>query len=254
MDLTDRTALITGANSGIGRAIALRFGRAGADVAIDYRSRPEDAEAVRRQVEAMGSRAISIQADISREEEVREMVDRAVHELGRIDILVNNAGLQIEKPFLELTPQDWDTMTCVDLRGTFMVTLYAAKVMAERRFGRIINVTSVHQGVPKPLFAPYSAAKAGVGMLTKVLAVELAPYRISINNLAPGAIETPMNRDVLEDPQKLERVLSQIPWGRMGRDDEVAEMALYLASDAAEYVTGATFVIDGGLMQQVVEY
>ncbi len=254
MELTDRVALVTGANSGIGEAIALRFGRAGADVAVNYRSRPEDAENVRRQIEEMGRRAITIQADISIEDQVRGMVERAIDEFGRIDILVNNAGIQIEKAFLDLTPQDWDAMTCVDLRGTFMVTLYAAREMAARKSGRIINITSVHQEIPKPYFAPYSAAKAGVGMLTKVLAVELAPYGIKVNNLAPGAIETPMNRDVMEDPEKLERVLGQVPLGRMGRAEEVAEMALYLASDAAEYVTGATFVIDGGLTQQVVEY
>ncbi len=182
------------------------------------------------------------------------MVKQTVSAFGRIDILVNNAGLQIEKPFPELTPRDWDRMTCVDLRGTFLVTLYTVREMIKRKYGKVVNVTSVHQEIPKPYFAPYCAAKAGVGMLTKVLAVELAPYRINMNNVAPGAIETPMNIEVLREPEKLERVLSQVPWGRMGRPEEVAEAAVYLASDAAEYVTGATFVIDGGLTQQVVQY
>ncbi len=187
-------------------------------------------------------------------EQVKEMVGRTVGELGRIDVLVNNAGLQIQKHFPELTPEDWDKMLSVDLRGTFLVTLYTVQEMIKRKFGRIVNVTSVHQEIPRPYFAPYCAAKAGVGMLTKTLAVELAPYKISVNSIAPGAFETPMNVDVLRDVEKLRRVLSQIPWGRMGRPEEVADLAVYLASDAAEYITGSTFVIDGGLIQQVVQY
>lgn len=254
MDLKDRVALITGGNSGIGKAIALGYGRAGADVAIDYVSGPDAAEDVRKQIEEMGRRAITIRADISRVEQVKEMVGRTVGELGRIDVLVNNAGLQIQKHFPELTPEDWDKMLSVDLRGTFLVTLYTVQEMIKRKFGRIINVTSVHQEIPKPYFAPYCAAKAGVGMLTKTLAVELAPYKISVNSIAPGAFETPMNVDVLRDLEKLRRVLSQIPWGRMGRPEEVADLAVYLASDAADYITGSTFVIDGGLIQQVVQY
>ena len=254
MDLKDRVALITGGNSGIGKAIALAYGRAAADVAIDYVSEPDAAEDVRKQIEGMGRRAITIRADISRVEQVKEMVGRTVGELGRIDVLVNNAGLQIQKHFPELTPEDWDKMLSVDLRGTFLVTLYTVQEMIKRKFGRIINVTSVHQEIPKPYFAPYCAAKAGVGMLTKTLAVELAPYKISVNSIAPGAIETPMNVDVLRDLEKLRRVLSQVPWGRMGRPEEVADLAVYLASDAADYITGSTFVIDGGLIQQVVQY
>lgn len=254
MDLKDRVALITGGNSGIGKAIALAYGRAGADVAIDYVSGPDAAEDVRKQIEGMGRRAITIRADISQVEQVKEMVGRTVGELGRIDVLVNNAGLQIQKHFPELTPEDWDKMLSVDLRGTFLVTLYTVQEMIKRKFGRIINVTSVHQEIPKPYFAPYCAAKAGVGMLTKTLAVELAPYKISVNSIAPGAIETPMNVDVLRDLEKLRRVLSQVPWGRMGRPEEVADLAVYLASDAADYITGSTFVIDGGLIQQVVQY
>jgi len=254
VQLQDKVALITGANSGIGKAIALRYGQAGANVAINYVTDPEAAEEVRRHVEDMGRCAITVKADISQVGQVRDMVGQTIDAFSRIDILVNNAGLQIEKAFPELTPEDWDKMTRVDLRGTFLVTLHAVQEMIKRKHGKIINVTSVHQEIPKPYFAPYCAAKAGVGMLTKVLAVELAPYKISINNLAPGAIETPINIDVLRDPEKLKRVLGQIPWGRMGQPEEVAEMAVYLASDAAEYVTGATFVIDGGLTQQVVQY
>ncbi|MHB0914022.1 MAG: SDR family oxidoreductase [Armatimonadota bacterium] len=249
-----RAALVTGGNSGIGRATALALGRAGADVAVNYVARPEEALAVCREIRCMGRRALPVEADISDPNQARAMVERTVAEFGRLDILVNNAGLQIEKPFLDLTLADWDKMLSVDLRGTFLVTLHAAREMAKRKFGRIVNVTSVHQEIAKPRFAPYCAAKAGVGMLTKVLALELAPHRINVNAVAPGAIATPMNRDVLENPEKLARVRAQIPWGRLGTPEEVAALVVYLASDAADYVTGATFTIDGGLTEQVVEY
>jgi len=252
--LSGRNALVTGASSGIGKAIALAMAEAGADLALDYIGDPTAEDDVARQIREMGRRAVEIEADISNGDQVRHMVHQAVEELGRIDILVNNAGLQIEKPFWELTPDLWDKMISVDLRGTFLVTLYTVQKMMESGGGRIVNITSVHQLIPKPNFAPYCAAKAAVGMLTKTLGVDLAPHKININAIAPGAIATPMNKDVLDNPDKLKRVLSQVPWGRMGKPEEIASMAVYLASDAADYITGATFVIDGGLTQQVVQY
>lgn len=252
--LANRTALITGASSGIGRAIALAFAEAGADIASDYVHSKEAEDEATAQIRSLGRRAIEIEADISKADQVQDMVTRAVDELGKIDILVNNAGVQIQKAFPDLTPEDWDRMVSIDLRGTFLVTLYTVREMIKSGGGRIINITSVHQEIPKPNFAPYCAAKAGVGMLTKTLAVDLAPHKINVNAIAPGAIATPMNEDVLDDPDKLKRVLSQVPWGRMGTAEEVAQLAVYLASDAAAYITGATFVIDGGLSQQVVHY
>lgn len=253
-DLDGQVALITGANTGIGRAIALEFGRAGADIASDYVGNPEAEHKLTDELKALGRRTLEIEADISSDEQVQEMVKRTVSELGRIDILVNNAGMQIEKHFPDLTPQDWDKMISVDLRGTFLVTLYTVREMIRQGGGKIINISSVHQSVPKPNFAPYCVAKAGVGMLTEVLAVELAPYKININAIAPGAIESPMNKNLMENPDLLQKTLDEIPWGRMGTPEEVAKMALYLASDAADYITGATFVIDGGLSQLGAKY
>ncbi len=252
--LDGRTALVTGASSGIGKSIALAMAQAGADVALDYIGDPTSADDVARQIRDMGRRTAEIEADISNADQVRHLVYQTIEELGKLDTLVNNAGMQIKKPFWELTPELWDKMVSVDLRGTFLVTLYTVQKMMKSGGGRIINITSVHQLIPKPNFAPYCAAKAGVGMLTRTLGVDLAPYKININAIAPGAIATPMNQDVLDDPDKLKRVLSQIPWGRMGKPEEIASMAVYLASDAADYITGATFVIDGGLTQQVVQY
>lgn len=252
--LEGRTALVTGSSSGIGRAIALAFAEAGADIASDYVGSAEAEDEAAERIRKTGRRVVEIEADISKADEVQNMVNRAMAEFGKIDILVNNAGLQIEKAFRDLEPEDWDRMLSVDLRGTFLVTLYTVREMIKSGGGKIINITSVHQLIPKPNFAPYCAAKAGVGMLTKTLAVDLAPYKIRVNAIAPGAIATPMNKDVLEDPEKLKRVLDQVPAGRMGTAEEVAQLALYLASDAADYVTGATFVIDGGLTQQVVRY
>lgn len=254
MDLVGKTALVTGANSGIGRAIALALGNAGADVAVNYVVNGEAAEEVRRQIEGVGRRCIAVKADISQADQVASMVGRTVAELGRIDILVNNAGVQVRKPFVDLTMDDWDRMLSVDLHGAFFVTLYAVREMVKGGSGRIINITSVHQTVPKPEFAPYCVAKAGVGMLTQVLSSELAPYKINVNNIAPGAIETPMNKDLLENPDLLRKTIDEVPLGRLGRPEEVAAMAVYLASPEADYITGATFVIDGGLSQLGAKY
>lgn len=254
MRLLGRVALVTGANSGIGRAIALRFGDEGADVAVNYVERPEAADAVVDVLRRKGRRACSVRADISDAAQVSDMVARVVSELGRVEICVNNAGLQKEKPFLEVTEQEWDAVLSVDLKGTFFVTQACARDMVSRGWGRIISVSSVHQEVAKPRFAPYCAAKGGVAMLTKTLAMELAPHRISVNAIAPGAIVTPMNEDVLADEEEMESVCEQIPWGRFGQAREVAGLAAWLASPEADYVTGSTYFIDGGLSQQVVGY
>lgn len=254
MLLEDRVALVTGASSGIGRAIALRFADEGADVVVDYLTHPNDADAVVRDVQAKGRRGLAVKADVSEVADIRRMVDQAVAHFGRVDICVNNAGVQREAAFLDVTEEDWGFMTGVDLKGAFFVAQACARDMVKRGRGRILNITSVHQMIAKPRFAPYCAAKGGVGMLTKTLAMELAEHHVNVNAIAPGAIETPMNADVLGDPAALASVCKEIPWGRFGTPEEVAGLAAWLASDQADYVTGATFVIDGGLMQQVVQY
>jgi glucose 1-dehydrogenase len=254
MRLKGRVALITGASSGIGRAIALRFAEEGAHIVVNHFGQEERAKRVCERIEAYGGRALSIEADVSQVVEIHRMVDETIRHFGRVDICVNNAGVQREVPFLEVTEDDWEFMTKVDLKGAFFVAQACARDMVKRRRGKIINISSVHQEIAKPRFAPYCAAKGGLGMLTKTLAMELAEYKINVNGIAPGAIATPMNEDVLEDPEAEASVCREIPWGRFGRPKEVAALAAWLASDEADYVTGATYFIDGGLTQQVVEY
>jgi len=254
MRLNGRVALITGANSGIGRAIALRLAHEGADIVVNYLVHPDKADDVVREITGKGRHAVAIKADVSDVEEVAGMVRSAVDQLGRIDICVNNAGVQREKAFLEVTEDDWNLMTSVDLKGAFFVAQAYARDMVKRRRGKILNVSSVHQAIAKPRFSPYCAAKGGVGMLTKTLAMELAEYRINVNAIAPGAVSTPMNEDVLTDDDALKSVIAEIPWGRFGKPNEIAGLAAWLVSDDADYVTGATYFIDGGLTQQVVDY
>lgn len=254
MRLSDQVALVTGGSSGIGRAIVMRFADEGADVAINYITDPESAQALVGAAEAKGRRALAVKADVSKPDEVSRMVAEVVGRLGRVDICVNNAGVQREVAFLDVTEEDWELMVHVDLKGTFLVSQACARDMVKRGRGKIINITSVHQEIAKPRFAPYCAAKGGVGMLTKTLAMELAPHHINVNGIAPGAIITPMNEDVLEDPKATASVCKEIPWGRFGRASEVAGLAAWLASSEADYVTGSTYFLDGGLTQQVVEY
>jgi glucose 1-dehydrogenase len=254
MRLKDRVALITGANSGIGKALALRFAEEGADVAVNYVAHPEAADAVVQEIEKQGRRALAVQTDVSNVEQVRRMVAQVVERLGRVDICVNNAGVQKEIGFLDVTEDDWNFMINVDLKGSFFVAQACARDMVKRNKGKILNISSVHQEIAKPRFAPYCAGKGGIRMLTKTLAMELAPHRINVNGIAPGAIATPMNADVLGDKSAMASVVKEIPWGRFGTAEEVAGLAAFLASDDADYVTGTTYFMDGGLVEQVVEY
>lgn len=254
MRLQDKVALITGANSGIGRSIALRLADEGANVAVNYVTNPDDAKTVVQQIELKGRQAMAVEADVSNVAQVSKMVAEVVARFGRVDICVNSAGVQREVPFLDVTEADWDFMINVDLKGTFFVSQACARDMVKRKQGRILNISSVHQEVAKPHFAPYCAGKGGIGMLTKTLAMELASYKINVNGIAPGAIATPMNADVLGDKSAEESVCREIPWARFGRPEEVAGLAAWLVSDEADYVTGATYFMDGGLTQQVVDY
>jgi glucose 1-dehydrogenase len=250
VQLAQKVALITGADSGIGRAIALLFAREGARVVVNYAHAEEQARAVQQQIEQQGGQAIVVQADVSRYWEALGLVDRAVQRWGRLDILVNNAGMEIHAPFVEVTEEQFDRILGVDLKGAFFCAQAAARQMIKQGSpGRIINVSSVHEDLPMPLNVPYCCAKGGLRMLTRTICLELAPYQITVNNIAPGAIDTPIDADVKADPQKYHALLEEIPLHRMGQPEEVAALALYLASDLSAYVTGATFVIDGGLMR-----
>ncbi|HEX2183810.1 MAG TPA: SDR family oxidoreductase [Rubrobacteraceae bacterium] len=250
MQLQNKVAVITGSSLGIGSAIALALAREGAAVAVDYRSHPDEAKQIVDEVAGSGGRAVSVHADVSDPGDVRNLIQRAVEEFGRLDIMINNAGIEEKMPFLE-TPLDvWNRTIAVNLTGAWLGCQEAARQMvAQGGPGRIINVSSVHEDLPMPTNSPYCAAKGGLRMLTRTIAVELAPHDITVNNIAPGAVDTPMDAPLKGDPDRMQQLLSEIPLQRMGKPEEVAALAVYLASDAAAYVTGSTFVIDGGMMR-----
>lgn len=245
MDLKGKVALVTGAGSGIGYAIAQRFGQAGAAVAVNYYGYEEEARALAASLD----RAIAIKADVSRKAEVDAMVQQIVSQLGALDILVNNAGVERQVPLLELDEAEWDRELDINLKGPFLCMQACAKVMRQRGGGAIVNISSIHEDYPFPTYAVYSASKGGLRMLMRTGSLELAPFGIRVNNVAPGAVATPINRATLEDPQKVARLREVIPLQRMGEPAEVAEVALFLASDAAAYVTGSTYYVDGGLVR-----
>jgi glucose 1-dehydrogenase len=249
--LENKVAIVTGATSGIGQAIALAFGAAGSAVTVNYRSSPEAAHRVVGKLEAAGGRGFAAYADVTKADEVAAMVDRTVEEFGRLDVMVNNAGMEQKLPFLETPLRVWEEVLAVNLTGPWLGCQAAArKMVGQNDGGRIINVSSVHEDIPMPTNAPYCAAKGGVRMLMRTIAVELAPHGVTVNNIAPGAVKTPMDADIELDPDRYGSLLSEIPLGRMGKPEEVAALAVYLASDAAAYVTGSTFVVDGGMMRQ----
>ncbi len=251
MRLQNKIALITGSSRGIGRGIAARFAEEGADIVINYSRSLEGAEAALKEVEASGRRGLIIQADMSKTADIRRMFAAALAHFGRLDILVNNAGIETHAPFWAVTEAEYDNVLDVNLKGVFFATQEMVKHLqdGDRRghAGRIINISSVHEELPFPNFTAYCASKGGVKMLTRNLAVELGPLGITINNIAPGAIETPINTKLLNDPVKLGALLAQIPLGRLGQTKDVAGLAVFLASDDADYVTGASLYVDGGL-------
>jgi glucose 1-dehydrogenase len=252
--LAGRTAIVTGASSGIGQGIAARLGREGANIVIDYRGRPEGANATLKLVQDSGARGITVQADVSKLDAVRDLVDQAWKAFGGADILVNNAGLEKSSDFWTTTEQDYDLVLDVNLKGPFFLTqAFVHRLRNAKKPGRVINISSVHEDMALPHFASYCASKGGLRMLMRDLAVELGPLGITVNNVAPGAIATPINKSLLEDKLKLDALLKNIPLGRLGTVDDVAGLVAYLASDDAAYVTGSTFVIDGGLMRNYHE-
>jgi glucose 1-dehydrogenase len=249
--LENKVAVITGSSRGIGRAIALAFASEGAAVAVDYRSHPDEAREVVGEIEGFGGRALAVKADVSEQDDVRGLIRETAREFGRLDIMVNNAGVEEKMPFLETPLEVYKRALAVNLTGAWLGCQEAPRQMVSQGDGgRIINVSGVHEDRPMPTNSPYCAAKGGLRMLMRTIAVELAPEGITVNNIAPGAIETPINENLEENPGQMKELLSEIPLGRIGQPEEVAELALYLASDVASYVTGSTFVIDGGMMRQ----
>lgn len=248
MRLENKVALVTGSSQGIGRAIAVRFAQEGADVIINYNRGLAGAQEVQAEIEAAGRRALVVQADLGQVAEIRRLVDTAVEHFGRVDVLVNNAGLETHAPFWEVKEEDYDKVLNVNLKGVFFATQAFVQQLRQRQArGKIINISSVHEDLPFPNFAAYCASKGGVKMLMRNLGVELGPLGININNIAPGAIETPINTKLLNDPAKLNALLRQIPLGRLGQPQDVASLAVFLASAESDYVTGSTFFVDGGL-------
>ncbi len=251
MKLQNKVAIVTGSATGIGKAIAMAMAIEGASVVIDYVGSPNLANGVVQAIQAAGGKSIAIAADVSNPDQVNQLIQKAVESFGRLDILVNNAGLEYKHPFAEFPFDLWQKVIAVDLTGPFLCAQAAAKVMIRQGGGgRIVNISSVHEDLPMPTNAPYCAAKGGLRMLMRTIAVELAPYKINVNNIAPGAIYTPIDADVESNREIEGKLMAEIPLGRWGKPEEVAELAVFLASDSASYCTGSTFFIDGGMIRQ----
>jgi len=253
--LKGKNVLVTGGTSGIGQAIAVRFAEYGANVAINYLTTPDEAtetgdkvHACLKQVQQQGVRDVLVQGDVSKEDDVVRMFEDAVDQLGGIDVLINNAGIQVSKPSHELSAADFDKVLGVNLRGSFLCAREAIKRFLDAGTpGSIINISSVHQLIPKPNYVGYSASKGGMQNLTRTLALEYAGNNIRVNAIGPGATVTPINRAWIEDPGKREMVTAHIPMARAGTSDEMAGVTCFLASDDAAYITGQTIFVDGGL-------
>ena len=256
MRLKDKVALVTGAGSGIGKAIAERFAAEGAKVVVNYHaggkhSGTDVADAITKS----GGTAVAIAAEVNERADVETMIRQTVEKFGRLDIAVSNAGIEIKRPFLEVTDEEWHKVIDVNLNGSFLVSQIAARQMVRQgQGGKLILISSVHEDIPFAQYTAYCASKGALRMMMRNLALELAPHKINANNIAPGAIATPINQAVLQDKEALKNALEEIPWGRFGKPEEVASVAVFLASDEADYVTGSTYYIDGGLTQHVTKY
>ncbi|MEH1830690.1 MAG: glucose 1-dehydrogenase [Nostoc sp.] len=257
MKLNGKVALVTGSSQGIGQAIAIRLAQDGASVVINYRSHPEGAQETLKQVQAAGGKChmaqsnvdATIQADLGQVSEVQRLISESIDRFGQVDILVNNAGLEKRADFWDVSEEDYDKVTDVNLKGVFFAAQAFVKHLKQtNRPGKIINISSVHEELPFPHFTSYCVSKGGVKMMMRNLAVELGPLGITINNVAPGAIVTPINKNLLEDKEKLNALVKNIPLGRLGKPEDVSNLVAFLASSDADYITGSTFFVDGGLL------
>ena len=253
MSLKGKVAIVTGGNSGIGKAIALGLAKAGASIVIDYVARPEATDALERDIAALGDVAIGVEADVSKVADLQALVDAAVAKFGRLDIMVNNAGVETRTSVLETTEAQYDKVLTINLKSAFFGTQIAARQMLKQGSpGRIINVTSVHEDWPMPGNTAYCLSKGGMRMLTRTAGVELAPHGILVVGIGPGAVATPINLSTMADPALLKRLDGAIPIGRMAQPEEIANVAVFLAGDGASYLTATTIFADGGLMQSSV--
>ena len=250
MRLQGKTAVVTGAATGIGQAIAVAFAQEGANVVVDYVGNASVAEDTLNRIGSLGGKALAVAADVSSPDQVNGLVQQTLAAFGRLDIFVNNAGIEKKFAFVDYPFKEWQKIIAVNLTGAFLCSQAAARQMiAQGGGGRIINISSIHEDLAFPLNAPYCATKGGIRMLMRTIAVELAPHQISVNNIGPGAIFTPIDIDVENDPKLNAQILAEIPMGRWGRPEEVAQLAVYLASEDAAYVTGSTHFIDGGMLR-----
>jgi glucose 1-dehydrogenase len=253
--LTGQKALVTGANSGIGRGVAIAFGQAGADVVVNYVSGDDTANAVVEEIQGFGVKAIAYKADVSMEDQVAAMFDHTVQEFGTVDILVNNAGLQRDSAFRNMTLAEWNTVIGINLTGQFLCAREAMREFIRRGVvpsvscaaDKIICMSSVHQQIPWAGHANYATSKGGIKMMMESLAQEVAPLRIRVNGIAPGAIRTPINTSAWQTPEAYKELMTLVPYGRIGEPEDIARAAIWLASDQSDYVVGTTLFVDGGM-------
>ena len=252
--LEGKVAIVTGSGSGIGQAIAERLAQEGADCVVDYRDHVEEAQVTVDKIAAAGGKSILVRADVTKIDDTQNLIEQAWQQLGGCDILVNNAGIERGSDFWDTPEADYDAVLAVNLKGPFFLTqAFVRRLRDAKKPGRVINISSVHEDMVFPHFATYCASKGGMRMLMRDLAVELGPLGITVNNVAPGAISTPINAAMMADPSKLDPLLRNIPLGRLGTAQEVAGLVAYLGSEEAGYITGSTYVIDGGLMRNYHE-
>ncbi len=253
--LTGQKALVTGANSGIGKGVAHALARAGADVVVNYVVRPEEAEEVVAEIRRGGGNAYAHQADVSREEQVQAMLARMVEQFGTIDILVNNAGLQRDARIEDMTLEDWNTVIGVKLTGQFLCAREAVKQFKRQGVrpevscsaGKIVCISSVHEVIPWAGHVNYAASKGGVMLMMKSIAQEVAPYRIRVNSVSPGAVRTPINTAAWATPEAYAELMKLVPYNRIGEVEDIGRAVVWLASDEADYITGASIFVDGGM-------
>lgn len=253
--LKGQKALVTGGSSGIGKGIAIAFGHAGADVLVNYSSRAEEAEKVAEEIRRCGAKAITHKADVSKEDQVEAMFQRMIEEFGTVDILVNNAGVQKDAPFDQMTLAQWQFVLDINLTGQFLCSRAAVREFKKRGVrkeiscaaGKIICISSVHEVIPWAGHVNYAASKGGVMLMMKSIAQEVAPYRIRVNSVAPGAIRTPINMEAWDTREAYNDLLKLIPYKRIGEPEEIGRAAVWLASDESDYVHGTTIFVDGGM-------
>lgn len=250
MLLEGKTMIVTGGNSGIGEAIVIAAAREGASIVIDYVAHPDETTDIIAKIEKAGGKAVGVQADVSKAADLHKMVQTAVDSFGRLDVIVNNAGIETRTDILDTTEEDFEKVMAVNLKSAFFGTQFAAKqFIAQKTPGLVINISSVHEDWPMPGNIAYCVSKGGTRMLTRTAGVELGKHGIRVVNVAPGAVDTPINTSTVNDPQKLKALQDAIPVGRLAEPSDIAEMVVFLASGSSSYMTATTVFIDGGIMQ-----